>query len=87
MTKKPDGGKFVYKLQMLLKIIVEKRWNQRCGTRIRIRDPVLFLKLKNQIRICDENFSSYFRELRNNFFCLKYLNSLMRIRIRDRESF
>jgi hypothetical protein len=30
-----------------------------------------------KIRIRDEHFGSYFRELRNNFFGLKYLNSLM----------
>jgi hypothetical protein len=33
--------------------------------------------------IRDEQPGSYFLELRNHFFGLKYLNSLMRIRIRD----
>ncbi len=33
-----------------------------------------------RIRIRDEQHGSYFPELRNNFFGLKYLNSLMRIR-------
>jgi hypothetical protein len=32
------------------------------------------------IRIRDEQPRSYFRELKKNFFLLKYLNSLMRIR-------
>jgi hypothetical protein len=32
------------------------------------------------IRIRDEQPGSYFRELRNNFLGLKYLNSLIRIR-------
>ncbi len=31
------------------------------------------------IQIRDEQAESYFREIRNNFFGLKYLNSLMRI--------
>ncbi len=36
------------------------------------------------IRIRDKLFGSYFRELRNNIFGgLKYLNSLMRMRIRE----
>jgi hypothetical protein len=35
---------------------------------------------KNWIRIRDEQPGSYFRELRNQFFGLKYLNYLMRIR-------
>jgi hypothetical protein len=53
--------------------------------RIRIRDPesdVFFAsgsgiqdEEKIKIRIRDENFGSYFRELRNNFLGLKYLNS------------
>jgi hypothetical protein len=34
------------------------------------------------IRIRDDDPGSYFRKLRNNFLGLKYLNSLMRIRIR-----
>jgi hypothetical protein len=38
--------------------------------------------LKIMIRIPDEQPVSYFRELRNNFYGLKYLNSLMRIRDR-----
>jgi hypothetical protein len=38
---------------------------------------------KIKIRIRDEHPGSYFRGLRNNFLCEKYLNSLMRIRIRD----
>jgi hypothetical protein len=38
-------------------------------------------------RIRDEQPGSYFRELRNNFLGLKYLNSLMRIRIWDGKKF
>jgi hypothetical protein len=34
---------------------------------------------KNRIRIRDEQPGSYFLELRNQFFRLKYLNYLMRI--------
>ncbi len=37
-------------------------------------------------RIRDEHPGPYFQELRNSFW-VKYLNSLMRIRIRDPESF
>jgi hypothetical protein len=33
-----------------------------------------------KIRVRDEQPRSYFRELRNHFLGLKYLNSLMRIR-------
>jgi hypothetical protein len=36
--------------------------------------------VKNRIRIRDDQPGSYFRELRNQFFGLKYLNYLMRIR-------
>jgi hypothetical protein len=36
--------------------------------------------LKERIRIRDEQPESYFRELKNHFLGLKYLNSLMRIR-------
>ncbi len=39
------------------------------------------------IRIWDENPGTYFQELRNIFCLFKYLNSVMRIRIRDPESF
>ncbi len=39
------------------------------------------------IRIREEHPGSYFRELRNHFWGYKYLNSLMRIQIRDQESF
>jgi hypothetical protein len=42
---------------------------------MRIRDGKKF-----SIQIRDEQPGSYFRELRNIFFGLKYLNSLMRIR-------
>ncbi len=55
--------------------------------RIRIRDPVsgaflCFLTTGSGIR--DEHPGSYFRELRNNFWGTKnYLNSLMRIWLRD----
>jgi hypothetical protein len=44
---------------------------------------------KNKIRIRDEHPGSSFRELRNIFLVknLKYLNSLMWIRIQDPESF
>jgi hypothetical protein len=35
---------------------------------------------KSGSRIRDEQSESYFRELRNQFFGLKYLNSMMRIR-------
>ncbi len=53
--------------------------------RIRIRDPVPFLTPVSGIgdpgwvknRILDEQHGSYFRELRNQFFGLKYLNYLM----------
>jgi len=48
--------------------------------RIRIRDPV---PIWPKIRIRDEHFGSYFRELRNNF--LGYSNSLMQMRIRIRD--
>jgi len=58
--------------------------------RIRIRDPVPFLPLDpgsgmgkksgSGFRIQNEQPVSYFRELRNHFFGLKYLNSLMRTR-------
>jgi hypothetical protein len=37
--------------------------------------------------IWDEHPRSFFRELRNRFEGSKYFNSLMRIRIRDPESF
>ncbi len=45
-------------------------------------DPVSgsFLTLGSGIRIRDEKPGSYLRELRNNFYGLKLLNSLMRIR-------
>jgi hypothetical protein len=39
------------------------------------------------MNIPDHISKSLFQELRNNFFGLKYLNSLMRIRIRDPEYF
>ncbi len=39
------------------------------------------------IRILDEHFGLNFRELRNNFLGLKYLNSLMLMRIRFWECF
>jgi hypothetical protein len=42
---------------------------------------------KSGFGIRDEHPGSYFGELRNNFFGLKYLNSLMRIPIRDPEFF
>ncbi len=58
--------------------------------RIRIPDPVPFWPLDpgsgigkksgSGIRIQDEQPGSYFRELRKQFFGLKYLNSSMRIR-------
>jgi hypothetical protein len=57
---------------------------------IRLRDPVLFLPLDpgwEKIRIRDEHPESYFRDLGNNFLGKKYLNSLMRIWIRETESF
>jgi hypothetical protein len=38
---------------------------------------------KIKIRIRDEHPGSYFRELGNNFLSKKYLNSLMRIRMRN----
>ncbi len=57
---------------------------------IGIRDPVLFdpgIRDRSKIRI---RIGSYFESLKNNFFGLKYLNSLMRpgsgmekIRIRE----
>ncbi len=63
------------------------------GLWIRIRDPVPFWPRdpgweKNQDPDPesvprDEHHGSYFRELRNTFLCLKYLNSFMRIRIRE----
>jgi hypothetical protein len=43
--------------------------------------------LKIKIRVRDQHPGSYFRELRNNILGLKFLNSLMRIWIRDPESF
>ncbi len=49
------------------------RWNPRFAAVLRIRDPV-------RMRIRDGQLGSYFRELRNHFFGLIYLNSLMRIR-------
>jgi hypothetical protein len=42
---------------------------------------------KSKIRIRDEHSGSYFRELRKKILNKKYLNSCMRIRIRDPESF
>ncbi len=55
----------------------------------RIRDPVLFwhrdrgwvkkTRSRSGIRIRDEQPGSFFREFRNHFLWLKYLNSLMRI--------
>jgi hypothetical protein len=35
------------------------------------------MRIRDGISIRDEQPGSYFRELRNNFFGLKYLNSLM----------
>jgi hypothetical protein len=43
-------------------------------------DPGIRVGKKVRIPIRDEQPGSYFREPRNNFFGLKYLNSLMRIR-------
>jgi hypothetical protein len=52
---------------------------QCCGSWIRHPfDP--WTRVKIRIRIRDEQHGSYFRELRKQFFGLKYLNSLMRIR-------
>jgi hypothetical protein len=68
--------------------IVTKK--QCCGSGI--RDPVLFdpwirdpgygmgRKSASGSGIRDEQPGSYFLELQNHFFLLKYLNSLMRIR-------
>jgi hypothetical protein len=42
---------------------------------------------KIKIRSRDELPGSYIREIKNNFFELKYLNSSMQIRIRDPESY
>jgi hypothetical protein len=42
--------------------------------------PASGMGKKIKIRIRNEHPRSYFRELRNNCFGLKYLNSLMRIR-------
>jgi len=50
---------------------------------LRILDPVPFYPLDRgcvKSQDPDEQPRSYFRELRNHFFWLKYLNSLMRIR-------
>jgi hypothetical protein len=49
--------------------------NNQCLFHSWIRVPGWIKK----IRIRDEQLGLYFRELRNNFFGLKYLNSLMRI--------
>jgi hypothetical protein len=49
---------------------------------LRILDPVPFYALDRgcvKSQDPDEQPRSYFRELRNHFFWLKYLNSLMRI--------
>jgi hypothetical protein len=54
---------------------------QCCGSGIRclfdLRDPGWVKKIRIWIR--DEQPGSYFRELRNHFFGIKYLYSLMRI--------
>ncbi len=86
------AGNSFWWLEHLLKHASPSRWsrNQYAVLRFRIRDPVPFWPLdpgfgirdgyKARIRIRDEQPGSYFRELRNNFFGLKYLNSLKRIR-------
>jgi hypothetical protein len=51
---------------------------EKKGLRIPIRDPG-WVK-KKRIRIRDEQPGSYFRELKRQFFGLKYLNSLVWIR-------
>ncbi len=49
-----------------------------CGSGIRcLFDPWILDGKKIKIQIWDELPGSYFRELRNNFFGLKYLNSLI----------
>jgi hypothetical protein len=53
------------------------QWQAFLQTMLRIRIRCLF---DPWIRIRDEQPGSYFRELRNHLFGLKYLNSLMRIR-------
>ncbi len=58
---------------------------QCCGSRSGIRCFLCFFD--PGIRIQDEPPVSYFRELRNNVLVLKCLNSRMRIRIRNPESF
>jgi hypothetical protein len=50
------------------------------GSGIQIRDP-------GKIWIRDEHPRSFLRELRNSILGKKFLNSLLRIRIRDPESF
>ncbi len=60
--------------------------NQCCGSGSGIRclfDPWIRDGEKVSIWIRDEQPGSYFIELRNHFFGLKYLNSLMRIRDGD----
>jgi hypothetical protein len=71
------------------------RYFLRCAALLHIRDPVLFLPLDlgsrmgnksgsgSGIRIRDPDPGQprwFFRELRNHFFWLKYVNSFLRIR-------
>ncbi len=49
------------------------------GSGIRFLTPEFGIGNNQGTRIRDEQPGSYFRELRNNFLGLKYLNSLMRI--------
>ncbi len=48
-----------------------------------IRDPGWLKNPRSGSGIRDENPESHFRELRNKFCFVMYLNSLMRMRIRD----
>ncbi len=67
------------------RLLISPGEKQCCGSWI--RDPMPFWPLdagsgwvKIRIQIRDKLPGSYFRELKNHFFDLKYLNSLMRLR-------